>query len=461
MEEPSSYSIQLISILFEINGLNVDIFNSTGLYSILAVLILLVFSGLVSASEVAFFSLEPSEISDFRNDRDSKLAKAIVYLTDKNQRLLATILILNNLINVGIIIISSIWFSSTFQFTSEYVEFLGLDISSSVIEFVVQVVIVTSMLLLFGEIIPKVFATQNKFTIIKITVFPIRYMMTLMGSLTNVLIGTSNLLDKRFKPKGYNVTVDELSKALELTEEEDAKESEQKLLEGIIKFGNTNAKQAMTSRVDVTAIEEASSFEEVIEIIQKTGYSRIPVYRESFDQIIGILYIKDLLPHLDKNKLKWQEFLRKPMFVPESKMIDDLLKDFQSTKMHLAIVVDEYGGSSGVISLEDILEEIVGDINDEFDDDDLKYSKIDENNYVFEGKTPLINMYKVLDIEGNNFEESKGESDTLAGFVIEIAGKIPLKNERIHFENYTMTIEAADKRRIKQIKLTINEQVNS
>lgn len=460
MDEPGSY-ITFLSFLFEFNGLSVDLLNSTGLYSILAILVLLVLSGLVSASEVAFFSLEPAEISEYRNDRESKLAKAIVHLTDKNQRLLGTILILNNLINVGIIIISSIWFSSTFQFTSEYVEFFGLDLSSSIIEFTVQVVIVTSMLLLFGEIIPKVFATQNKFTIIKITAFPIRYMMTLMGSLTNVLIGTSNLLDKRFKPKGYNVTVDELSKALELTEEDDAKESEQKLLAGIIKFGNTNAKQAMTSRVDVTALEQSTSFEEVIETIQNTGYSRIPVYKESFDHIVGILYIKDLLPHLDKKKTKWQEFLRKPMFVPESKMIDDLLKDFQSTKMHLAIVVDEYGGSSGVISLEDILEEIVGDINDEFDDDDLKYSKIDDSNYIFEGKTPLINLYKVLDIEGDNFEEHKGESDTLAGFVIEIAGKIPLKNERINFENYTFTVEAADKRRIKQIKLTINEQVNS
>ena len=413
---------------------------------------------MISASEVAFFSLDPPEINAFRNDRESKLAKVVVYLTDKNQRLLATILIANNLVNVGIIIVSSIWFSSTFQFTSEYVNIFGFDLSSAVIEFSVQVIIVTSILLLFGEIIPKVFATQNKHTIIKIMAFPIRYLMTISGSLTNILIGTSNLLDKRFKPKGYNVTVDELSKALELTGEDDGSESEQKLLEGIIKFGNTNAKQAMTSRVDVTAIEVSTPFIEVIEVIQKTGYSRIPVYKESFDHIVGILYIKDLLSYLDKTNVKWKEFLRKPMFVPESKKIDDLLKDFQSTKMHLAIVVDEYGGSSGVISLEDILEEIVGDINDEFDDDDLKYSKINESNYIFEGKTPLINVYKVLDIDGNNFENSKGESDTLAGFIIEIAGKIPQKNERIIFENYTFTVEAADKRRIKQIKLSIDEK---
>jgi putative hemolysin len=460
LDEPDSY-ISFLSFLFQFKGLSVDLFNSTGLYSILAILVLLVCSGLISASEVAFFSLEPAEITEFRNDRESKLAKVIVYLTDKNQRLLATILIANNLVNVGIIIISSIWFSSTFQFTSEFVTIFGLDLSSAVIEFSVQVIIVTSILLLFGEIIPKVFATQNKYTIIKIMAFPIRYLMTISGSLTNILIGTSNLLDKRFKPKGYNVTVDELSKALELTGEDDGSESEQKLLEGIIKFGNTNAKQAMTSRVDVTAIEVSAPFQEVIEVIQKTGYSRIPVYSESFDHIVGILYIKDLLSYLDKKKVNWKEFLRKPMFVPESKKIDDLLKDFQSTKMHLAIVVDEYGGSSGVISLEDILEEIVGDINDEFDNDDLQYSKIDESNYIFEGKTPLINLYKVLDIEGDNFENSKGESDTLAGFIIEIAGKIPQKNERITFENYTFTVEAADKRRIKQIKLSIDEKVSS
>ena len=460
MDEPDSY-ISFLSFLFQFKGLSIDLLNSTGLYSILAILILLVCSGLISASEVAFFSLEPSEINAFRNDRESKLAKVVVYLTDKNQRLLATILIANNLVNVGIIIVSSIWFSSTFQFTSEYVNIFGFDLSSAVIEFSVQVIIVTSILLLFGEIIPKVFATQNKHTIIKIMAFPIRYLMTISGSLTNILIGTSNLLDKRFKPKGYNVTVDELSKALELTGEDDGSESEQKLLEGIIKFGNTNAKQAMTSRVDVTAIEVSTPFLEVIEVIQKTGYSRIPIYKESFDHIVGILYIKDLLSYLDKTNVKWKEFLRKPMFVPESKKIDDLLKDFQSTKMHLAIVVDEYGGSSGVISLEDILEEIVGDINDEFDDDDLKFSKIDESNYIFEGKTPLINLYKVLDIDGNNFENSKGESDTLAGFIIEIAGKIPQKNERITFENYTFTVEAADKRRIKQIKLSIDEKIPS
>jgi putative hemolysin len=457
LDDPDSY-ISFLSFLFQFKGLSIDLLNSTGLYSILAILILLVCSGLISASEVAFFSLDPPEINAFRNDRESKLAKVVVYLTDKNQRLLATILIANNLVNVGIIIVSSIWFSSTFQFTSEYVNIFGFDLSSAVIEFSVQVIIVTSILLLFGEIIPKVFATQNKHTIIKIMAFPIRYLMTISGSLTNILIGTSNLLDKRFKPKGYNVTVDELSKALELTGEDDGSESEQKLLEGIIKFGNTNAKQAMTSRVDVTAIEVSTPFIEVIEVIQKTGYSRIPVYKESFDHIVGILYIKDLLSYLDKTNVKWKEFLRKPMFVPESKKIDDLLKDFQSTKMHLAIVVDEYGGSSGVISLEDILEEIVGDINDEFDDDDLKYSKIDESNYIFEGKTPLINVYKVLDIDGNNFENSKGESDTLAGFIIEIAGKIPQKNERIIFENYTFTVEAADKRRIKQIKLSIDEK---
>jgi gliding motility-associated protein GldE len=310
--------------------------------------------------------------------------------------------------------------------------------------------------LLLGEVIPKIYANRSPLKLAAFMAFPVYYLRTFLKPFSSILVSSTNFIDKRIKKRGHNISVNELSQALELTSDENDTDEDQKILEGIVRFGNLDVKQVMTSRVDVVSIDEKLSFSDVISIILESGYSRIPVHKDNFDNIRGVLYIKDLLSYLEeKDNFDWTKLIRKPFFVPENKKIDDLLREFQSKKTHLAIVVDEYGGSSGIISLEDILEEIVGEISDEFDDDDLVYSKLDEYNYVFEGKTSLNDVYRVLDISGELFEEEKGESESLAGFALEIFGRIPQKNEKTKFNDYLLTVDAADKRRIKRIKITL------
>lgn len=415
----------------------------------LAIGFLLFCSALVSGSEVAFFSLGPNEKESINSSTEGK-SKMLKDLLERPKRLLATILIANNFVNVGIVILSTYLTDSLMpaNFPPTYI-------------FVVQVVVITFLLLLLGEVIPKIYANKNPLSLASFMAFPLYYIRLVLMPFSSLLVNSTNFIDKRIKKKGHNISVDELSQALELTSDENQDEDDQRILEGIVKFGNTEVKQVMTSRVDVVSIEEGESYAQVNEIILDAGFSRIPVHKENFDNISGLLYIKDLLPHLQKKEFDWQKLIRKPYFVPENKKIDDLLKEFQSMKTHLAIVVDEYGGSSGIITLEDILEEIVGDISDEFDDDDLFYSKLDDFNYVFEAKIALNDMYRVLDIEGDEFEAEKGESETLAGFVLELFGKIPQKNEKIRFNDYQITIEAADKRRIKQVKLQLPENAVS
>ena len=406
-------------------------------------LVLLVCSALISGSEVAYFSLGPNEKESIENSKDKK-SEILASLLSKPKRLLATILIANNFVNVAIVILST------------YLTNLLLsDSLGQTLQFVIQVVVVTFLLLLLGEVIPKIYANKKPLNLASFMALPIFYLRIVMLPMSNLLISSTNFIDKRIKKKGHNISVDELSQALELTSDEDGNEDDKKILEGIVKFGNTEVKQVMTSRVDVVSIDENKTFAEVNEIILESGYSRIPVHKDNFDQISGVLYIKDLLPHLNKESFDWLKLIRKPFFVPENKKIDDLLKEFQSSKIHLAIVVDEYGGSSGIVSLEDILEEIVGEISDEFDDDDLVYSKLDDYNYVFEGKIPLNDMYRVLDIDGDEFDDKKGDSETLAGLVLELFGKIPKKNEKMKLNDYQITIEAADKRRVKRIKLSL------
>lgn len=419
--------------------------NSIGLIlAIVVVFILLVCSALISGSEVAYFSLGPNDRSEL-DTNSNKNYTVLASLLEKPKRLLATILISNNFVNVAIVILST-------YITNALIP-AGF---SEKLELFIQVVVVTFLLLLLGEVIPKVYANKNPLKLAAFMAYPILYLRTILTPFSVVLVNSTNFIDKRIKKKGHNISVDELSQALELTtSDENNKEEDQKILEGIVKFGNTDVKQVMTARVDVVSIEEQMTFEEVSSLILDSGYSRIPVHKENFDQILGILYIKDLLPHLNKKDFKWLKLIRKPFFVPENKKIDDLLREFQTKKTHLAIVVDEYGGSSGIITLEDILEEIVGDISDEFDDDDLVYSKLDDYNYVFEGKTPLNDMYRVLNIDGNEFDAEKGESETIAGLTLELFGKIPKKNEKLRFNDYQFTIEAADKRRVKRIKLTL------
>ena len=413
-----------------------------------AVILLLICSALISGSEVAYFSLGPAEIGEIEGKEDKSIG-ILRNLLERPKRLLATILIANNYINVAIVILST------------YLSDLLIDHSlSEVTQFLIQVVVVTFLLLLLGEVIPKVYANKKPLSLAKFMAQPLYYIRGILTPISGVLVNSTNFIDKRIKKRGHNISVDELSQALELTSDEYGKDEEQKILEGIVKFGNTEVKQVMTSRVDVVSLDENLTFNEVIETILEAGFSRIPVHKESFDNILGVLYIKDVLPHLNKEKFDWLKIIRKPFFVPENKKIDDLLKEFQTRKTHLAIVVDEYGGSSGIISLEDILEEIVGEISDEFDDEDLVYSKLDEFNYVFEGKTPLNDMYRVLNIEGEDFEAEKGESETMAGFVLELFGKIPKKNEKLRFNEYQITIEAADKRRVKRIKLTLPKETS-
>ena len=315
----------------------------------------------------------------------------------------------------------------------------------------------TFLILLFGEVLPKVYASRNALSFSKLMAKFINFVNLILTPFSLPLITLTKFIEKKLGNKNSNFSVETLSQALELTSEGATTKDEQKILEGIVNFGNTETVQIMKPRIDIFALSDDEEYEVVLDKILKNGYSRNPVYNDSIDNIVGVLYAKDLLAHLNKKNFKWQNLLREAYFVPENKKLDDLLDDFRSRKNHLAIVVDEYGGTSGLVTLEDVIEEIVGDINDEFDDDDLQYSKIDENNYIFEGKTTIKDFCKVLDDEDEAiFEEEKGESETLAGFLLEISGRFPKKGEKIIFKNYTFTIEALDKKRIKQIKATRN-----
>ena len=419
------------------------------LFSVIVLFGLLATSALISGAEVAFFALKPQDLEDLKSHKSRK-SKLIEEFLSKPKQLLATILIANNFVNVGIIVLSTYISLNLFNFQG--IEWL---------EFIVQVVIITFLLLLFGEVLPKVYANNNPISFARLMTFPLLYLQKALKPASSLLIASTRIIDKRAKNKGHNLSVDDLSNALKLTSTENENRDEQKMLEGIVKFGNTDVKQIMRSRIDVTSLSDAVTYSKVLETIQETGFSRIPVFKESFDNIIGVLYIKDLLPHLkESNDFKWTNLLREAFFVPENKKIDDLLNEFQEKKIHLAVVVDEYGGTSGIVTLEDVIEEIVGDISDEFDDDELVYSKLDNNNFVFEGKTALNDFYRIVNIEGLEFEEAKGEADSLAGFILEVTGKIPLKGEKIEFNDFLFTIEGVNKRRVTRIKTTFGLKKN-
>lgn len=412
---------------------------------LIALIILLLFSAFISGSEVAYFSLGPSEKEAISSNETKAYSKAKLLLNNPKE-LLATILISNNFVNVGIIILSSYLINKIFDFST----------IPNWLSFGIQVVGITFVILLFGEVIPKVYATKHALKLVQIMAFPLHYLKNTVKPFSYLLIHSSGLIDKGIKKKSLDISVEGLSHAIDLTEGISENEDEHKILKGIVQFGETSVKQVMRARVDVVAIDIETSFSQIITTILDSGHSRIPVYLDSFDNVKGILYIKDLLPYIQKKAdFKWQSLIRPPFYVPENKKLDDLLKDFQTKKVHLAIVVDEYGGTSGIITLEDVLEEIVGEITDEFDDEDIAYSKLDENNYVFDGKTSLNDVCKILNIDDTKFfDDIKKDADSLAGLVIEIAGKIPKKNEKIVYKNFTFVIEASDKRRVKQIKLT-------
>ena len=410
-------------------------------------LFLILISAFLSGSEVAIFGLSNTQKETLIIDEKNKNSQRIINLISDPKKLLATILIGNNLVNVAIVLVSSLMMNHIFEKYS----------LSPLLNFIIQVVLVTFFILLFGEVIPKVYANNYNLKFSKLMAFPISILKVLFNPLSNLLISSTSIIDKKIDKKIELLNADELEYALDLTKDSVDNKEEKKILEGIVKFGNTDVKQIMTPRTDVVAFQNDLDYKSLINDLKAVKFSRIPVYKDSFDKIKGILYVKDLIGKIkEPANYQWTKLLRDAKFVPENKKLDDLLKEFQEEKTHIAIVVDEYGGSSGIVSLEDVLEEIVGDISDEFDEKDVTFLKIDEKNYLFDGKTPLIDFYKILNIDGQKFEVSKGESDTLAGFCIENAGKILLKNEKIVFENYTFTVEASDKRRIKKIKIKID-----
>jgi len=412
------------------------------LIALSVVLVLLIFSALVSGAEVAFFSLSPSELNHLRKSH-SKKCQLILKLLDSPEKLLATILVANNFINIAIIIISAFTTSSLFDFSNN----AGLS-------FLIQVVVITFFLLLFGEILPKVYANRYALKFSRIMAYPLNISEKILRPVSFFLIRSTSFVQKKFAQKRKNISMDELSNALELAE--NSLIEDRNILKGIVKFGSIYVREIMTSRVEVVGIEIETDFKKLIEIIIESGYSRIPVYENNLDNIKGILYIKDILPHLHKPRtFKWQTLIRPSYFVPETKKIDDLLKEFQSNKIHLAIVIDEYGGSSGIITLEDILEEIVGEITDESDEEESIYTQIDANNYIFEGKVSLNDFYKILDIDEHIFDEIKGDADTLAGLILEIKGEFPHKNEKLKFKKFEFKIVAVDTRRIKKIHVSI------
>ena len=418
-------------------------FTSGMAISILVIVFLLLLSALISGSEVAYFSLSPDEKHKIFNTS----AKKNTYIKknlESPEQLLATILVANNFVNVGIVILSSFTVDSLIDFTNE-----------PILGFVVQVIVISFIILLVGEIIPKVYSTHHALKFARFIAVPMYYTIKLFKPVNSILIFSTSFINNRIHAYNSHISVDELSQALELTSKTELKEDTD-ILKGIVKFGNKSVVEIMRSRVDVVSIDINSGFSKVMTLITETGFSRIPVFSETFDNIKGILYIKDLLPHVHKGaSFRWQSIIRPPFYVPETKKIDDLLEEFQKNKVHMAIVVDEYGGTSGIVTLEDVLEEIVGEITDEFDEDEKFYTKISENKYLFDGKTLLNDFYKVIGIEEGVFDDVKGEADTLAGLILELKGEIPAKNDTITCKNYVFSIEAVDNRRIKQIKVEI------
>lgn len=430
---------------------------ATPLLSIKIGILLFLFccSALISGAEVAFFGLSSTDLNTLEKQQNTKAA-LVLKLIDKPKKLLATILIANNAINIGIVLLFSD-LSGVFFAKITYVFFNLIPL-----KFLVEVVLVTFLILMFGEILPKVYANRNRLSFSQFMAFPIKGIDFIFTPLSMPMRSISIYLHDRLGKQKSTLSVDHLYQALELTSQGDTTKEEQKILEGIVSFGNTDTKQVMRPRIDIFALSDQLKFLEVLEAITAHGYSRIPVYSEHIDQVVGVLYVKDLLPYIDRKTFQWSSLIRAPYFVPENKKLDNLLLEFQEKKMHLAIVVDEFGGTSGIVTLEDIIEEIVGDISDEFDDEDLIYSKIDDHNYVFEGKTTLKEFYKVTKIEDEAlFENYKGESETIAGFVLEIAQSFPKRGTIIPFEDYSFTVEGLDKKRLRQIKVTLPSTIEN
>lgn len=419
--------------------------STSAIIAIILAGLLLMVSAFASGSEIAFFSLSPANLNKIDNEEHPSDKKIKVLLEDSEQ-LLTTILITNNFVNVTIIMLCNYFFGTVIHFTSP------------ILEFIILTVLLSFLLLLFGEIMPKIFSAQKSLSFCRFAAPAIMSLRSFLHPLSYLMIHSTSFLNRYFTKKNHsNISVDELSHALQLTDKEDISE-ENNLLEGIIRFGGEAAKDVMTARLDVVTLNILNSYADVLKCIRENVYSRIPVYAGSLDNIKGILYIKDLLPHLNKgNNFRWQSLIRPAYFVPETKMIDDLLRDFQTNRVHIAVVVDEFGGTSGIVTMEDVIEEIVGEIRDEYDDDEKNFAKLNDHTWVFEAKTQLTDFYKETDLDEETFEEVAGEADSIAGLLLELKGDFPKLHEKVTYHQYEFEVLAVDRRRIKKVKFTIKK----
>lgn len=441
--DPDSYLCRLADLF---SGVTVTAPDAGAIVALILAILLLYASGFVSASEIAFFSLTPSDLSEIDEEKHNSDVR-IKSLLANSERLLATILISNNFVNVMIIMLCNFFFASVIDFGD-----------SRLLEFLVITVILTFLLLLFGEIMPKIYSAQNALPFSRRAAPVLNVLSYVFKPLSSVLLRSTVFINKIAYRKPQGLSVDELSQALELTDKDEISE-ESNMLEGIIRFGEETAKEVMTSRLDMVDLDIDSTFSEVLKCVVDNGYSRIPVYQDNRDNVKGILYIKDLLPYLGKgDEFNWRKLIRPAFFVPETKMIDDLLRDFQSNKVHMAIVVDEFGGTSGIVTMEDIIEEIVGEINDEYDDEERTYVKVSDNVYIFEAKTLLSDFYKIMKTDPEEFEEVSDDAETLAGFILAVKGEFPSLNEEIVFGRYVFKILEMDARRILKVKVTVNPE---
>ena len=443
--DPDSYLCRLAELF---DGVTVYPPSVGAVIAIVLAVLLLFASGFVSASEIAFFSLSPNDLSEIEEEEHPSDRRIMDLLKD-TERLLATILISNNFVNVTIIMLCNFFFAEVVDFGH-----------AVIVEFLVITVILTFLLLLFGEIMPKIYSAQHTLSFARFAAPALMVLRKVFSPVSSLLVRSSFIVNKCVAKRNYNISVDELSQALELTDKNEISE-ESNILEGIIRFGGETAKEVMTPRLDMVDLEITSTFKEVLECVVENAYSRIPVYEDSQDNIKGILYIKDLLPHLKKGEdFQWQYLIRPAYFVPETKMIDDLLRDFQTNKIHIAIVVDEFGGTSGIVTMEDIIEEIVGEINDEYDEEERSYVKINDHTYVFEAKTLLSDFYKVVKIDPDFFEDVEGDADTLAGLLLEIKGEFPKLHEKLEYDHVLFEVLEMDARRILKVKVVIGKPNN-
>lgn len=432
-----------LSYLFLLSGIGINTPDFKIFIGFSIIIVLLIGSAMMSASEVAYFSFKPEDIENLKSARDKK-SKTVLNLYNHPEKLLSTVVVANNTINIAIVLLAAFLSSRIFDFSSE-----------PVLGFIINVVVITFILLFFGEVMPKVYASRNHIAIALFMAYPLTVLEKVFRPVTSLLIFSSSFVKRRTGTRRSNISMDDLSDALDLTSDDYAED--EKILKGIVNFGNTNVSAIMCSRIGVTAIDIKSGFDKIVPIIISSGFSRIPVYSGSFDTVKGILYAKDVLPYTNNpGSFKWQALLRPPYFVPETKKIIDLLKEFQTKKIHMAVVIDEYGGTSGIVTLEDILEEIVGDITDESDDIQLLFRKLDDKTYLFEARISLNDFCKVVEVEEDTFEEVRGESETLAGLILELTGEIPQKDQVIKYGDFVFRIESADRRRIKEIRVEIN-----